>query len=57
MKEELVFGSDDSIAIIAPHPDDECLCVAAALIKAPEITDVYVISDGSHGNADRSSEE
>ena len=57
MQEELIFDSDDSIAVIAPHPDDECLCAAAALIMAPERTDVYVISDGSHGNAERSIEE
>ena len=57
MREELIFDSDDSIAVIAPHPDDECLCAAAALIMAPERTDVYVISDGSHGNAGRSVEE
>ena len=57
MREELIFESDDSIAIIAPHPDDESLCAAAALIMAPERTDVYVISDGSHGNAERSIEE
>lgn len=57
MREELIFNSDDSIAVIAPHPDDECLCAAAALIMAPERTDVYVISDGSHGNAGRSIEE
>ena len=57
MREELTFDSGDSIAVIAPHPDDECLCAAAALIMAPEITDVYVISDGSRGNAERSLEE
>ena len=57
MREELLFGGDDSIAVIAPHPDDECLCAAAALIMAPERTDVYVISDGSHGNLERSIEE
>ena len=57
MREELVFSSDDSIAVIAPHPDDECLCAAAALIMAAERTDVYVISDGSHGNSERSIEE
>jgi len=57
MREELIFSSNDSIAVIAPHPDDECLCAAAALIMAPEKTDVYVISDGSHGNAKRSIEE
>ena len=27
MREELIFDSDDSIAVIAPHPDDECLRV------------------------------
>ena len=54
MREELQFGSGDAIAVIAPHPDDECLCAAAALIMAPERTDVYVISDGSHGNVQRS---
>ena len=57
MREELIFDSDDSIAVIAPHPDDECLCAAAALIMAPERTDVYVISDGSHGFAERGIEE
>lgn len=57
MREELIFDGDDSIAIIAPHPDDECLCAAAALVMAPERTDVYAISDGSHGNAERSFEE
>ena len=57
MREELIFSSDDSIAVIAPHPDDECLCAAAALIMAPERTDVYVISDGSHGFAERGIEE
>ena len=57
MREELIFDSDDSIAVIAPHPDDECLCAAAPLIMAPDRTDVYVISDGSHGNAERSIEE
>ena len=27
MREELIFDSHNSIAVIAPHPDDECLCV------------------------------
>ena len=49
MIEELVFNEDDVIAIIAPHPDDECLGAFAALHRMPERTDVYVISDGSHG--------
>lgn len=55
--EKLIFRSDDSIAVFAPHPDDECLSAAAALIRAPKITDVYVVSDGSHGNAERGFEE
>ena len=57
MIEELRFNDDDVIAIIAPHPDDECLGAAAALITAPEKTDVYVLSDGSHGGKDVSIEE
>ena len=54
MRQEIVFTSDDSIAIIAPHPDDECLGAAAALLMAPDRTDVYVLTDGSHGSPDRS---
>ena len=54
MIEELVFNEDDAIAIIAPHPDDECLGAFAALHSMPERTDVYVLSDGSHGNPEKS---
>lgn len=54
MIEELVFNEDDVIAIIAPHPDDECLGAFAALHRMPERTDVYVLSDGSHGNPEKS---
>lgn len=57
MREELIFQSDDRIAIIAPHPDDECLGASAALLKAPDRTDVFVLTDGSHGCPDRSIEE
>lgn len=57
MWEELKFDRDDVIAVIAPHPDDECLGASAALLMAPERTDVYVLSGGSHGNEDRSFEE
>ena len=57
MRQEIVFTSDDSIAIIAPHPDDECLGAAAALLMAPDRTDVYVLTDGSHGSPDRSIRE
>lgn len=57
MAENLIFESTDRIAIIAPHPDDECLGVASALLTAPERTDVYVLSDGSWGNKERSIEE
>ena len=57
MIEELVFNEDDAIAIIAPHPDDECLGAFAALHRMPERTDVYVLSDGSHGNPEKSAAE
>ena len=55
MVEELKFREDDRIAVIAPHPDDECLGAAAALLLVPEKTDIYVLTDGSHGNKDVSS--
>ena len=57
MREEIIFQPDDRIAIIAPHPDDECLGVAAALLKAPERTDVFVLTVGSHGYPGRTIEE
>lgn len=57
MREELKFNEDDKIAIIAPHPDDECYGASFPLITMPERTDVYVLSDGSHGNKDKSIEE
>lgn len=57
MIEELIFEKDDVIAVIAPHPDDECLGAFAALHMMPEKTDIYVLSDGSHGNPDKSIEE
>ena len=50
MREELRFTPDDRIAIIAPHPDDECLGASAALLLAADRTDVFVLTDGSHGN-------
>ena len=35
MRQEIRFTNEDRIAIIAPHPDDECLGAASALILAP----------------------
>ena len=57
MREELRFNEDDRIAVIAPHPDDECLGVSAALLRVPEQVDIFVISDGSHGNPECSIED
>ena len=57
MIQELKFEKDDVIAVIAPHPDDECLGAFAALHMVPGQTDIYVISDGSHGNHQKSFEE
>ena len=57
MIRELKFTDKDSIAVIAPHPDDECLGVSAALLKAADRTDVFVLTDGSHGCRERSVEE
>ena len=57
MAEKLIFDENDRIAVIAPHPDDECLGAGAALLMAPQLTDIYVLSDGCRGNKDRSLEE
>ena len=57
MIQELKFEKDDVIAVIAPHPDDECLGAFAALHMMPGQTDIYVMSDGSHGNPKKSIEE
>ena len=54
MRQEIQFTAEDSIAIIAPHPDDECLGAAAALLLVPDRTDVYILTDGNHGSPDRS---
>ena len=57
MIQPIAFDEQDSIAVIAPHPDDECLGAASALLLAADRTDVFVITDGSHGNASRTVEE
>jgi len=57
MREKIVFTDTDRIAVVAPHPDDECLGAASVLILAPQQTDIYVLTDGSHGNPEKSVEE
>ena len=57
MWEKIEFTPEDKIAVIAPHPDDECLGASAALLMAPDRTDIYVMTDGGHGDPDRSIEE
>ena len=57
MRKEIRFNDNDRIAVIAPHPDDECLGASAALLMAPERTDIFVLTDGSHGYKGRSVEE
>ena len=53
MRQEIRFTNEDRIAIIAPHPDDECLGASSALILASGITDIFVLTDGSHGSKER----
>ena len=57
MRTEIVFSSGDRIAVIAPHPDDESLGASSALLLAPERTDIFVLTDGSHGCRDRTVEK
>ena len=57
MREKIIFTEEDRIAIIAPHPDDECIFAAGVLLLASDRTDIFVLTDGSHGNANCSIEE
>ncbi len=57
MKNEITFTKNDSVAIIAPHPDDECIGAAAPMLIIPNQTDVYVLTDGGYGNPKHSREE
>ena len=57
MIQPIQFHEHDSIAVIAPHPDDECLGAASALLMAADRTDIYVLTDGSHGNPAKTVEE
>lgn len=41
MKDEIEFSSEDSVAIIAPHPDDECVGNAGMLIRIPSQIDIF----------------
>lgn len=45
----IVIDSEDKIAIIAPHPDDECIGVGGILSLYPELCDVFVLTDGRYG--------
>lgn len=56
-RKEIFFEEHDKIAIIAPHPDDECLFAASPLLYANDRTDVYVVTDGRYGNPDVAPEE
>ncbi len=40
----------DRMAVIAPHPDDECIGVGGVLSLYADKTDVIVLTDGSLGN-------
>ena len=57
MREKIILSEEDRIAIIAPHPDDECMFAAGVLLLASDRTDIYVLTDGSHGNKERSIKE
>ena len=48
--EQLDISPTDKIAVIAPHPDDECLGASAALIRHASQTDIYVLTDGCYGS-------
>ena len=56
MSKKITFTEEDRIAIIAPHPDDECMYAAGVLLLASDRTDIFVLTDGSHGNKEHSIE-
>ena len=53
----LEIGSGDSILIVAPHPDDECIGAGGILTAYAGQTDVWVLSDGRYGSHDIDPEE
>lgn len=53
----ICFEKDDKIAIIAPHPDDECIGVGGVMAKYASQCDVFVVTDGRQGNISVSSEK
>jgi len=53
----LEINENDRIAVIAPHPDDECIGVGGVMAKYHKQCDIYVISDGSHGNKEKSTQQ
>ena len=46
----ICFNENDKIAIIAPHPDDECIGCGGIMAKYPSICDVFIVTDGRQGN-------
>ena len=51
------FNDNDRIAIIAPHPDDECIGAGGIMAMYPSSCDVFVVTDGRQGNKMISPEE
>lgn len=49
MPEKLVVTPIDSILIIAPHPDDECIGCGGLLLEHSQQCSVWVLTDGCHG--------
>jgi len=46
---EIHIKREDSILIVAPHPDDECIGAGGILAKYPLQCDVIVLTDGRQG--------
>lgn len=48
----LTITPKDKIAIIAPHPDDECIGAGGVISLYPQQCDVYILTDGRQGQKD-----
>lgn len=55
--QKLEIRNDDSILIVAPHPDDECIGMGGFLSLYGSQCDVLIVSDGAKGKSSGTDEQ